>query len=306
MDVLGTLTRMRQRRADVHPQPQAFDETAIAGSEMSFIDHLEELRWALLKGIAGIAVFVVVALFFGKELVNTVLLGPTRPDFWTYQVMGIEANVFQIQNRTVSGQFFAYISTVVATGALLGAPWMVYQLWRFIAPGLYPHERDGMGGVAVGATFFLVLGVLFGYFLLVPLSLQFFSGFQLSPEIENQFDLANYFGMVTLWSLGTGALFELPIVVYALARIGIVTAAMLRKARRIAIVAILIVAAFLTPPDPFSQVIVSLPLYLLYELSILLTARVERQRAKREARQQLLDAAEAEVIEANNAATTAA
>lgn len=295
MDVLGTLTRMRRRRAAVHPQPQAFDEGALAGSEMSFIDHLEELRWALLKGLAGVAVFVVVALFFGRDIVDTVLLGPTRPDFWTYRVMGIEAHTFDIQNRTVSGQFFAYLSTVVAAGALLGAPWMVYQLWKFVAPGLYPHEREGMGGVAVGAVFFLILGVLFGYYFLVPLSLQFFAGFQLSPEIQNQFDLSNYFGMITLWSLGTGALFELPIVVYALAKLGIVTAEMLRKGRRLAIVLILIVAAFLTPPDPFSQVIVSLPLFALYELSILLTARVERRRAKVAARQAVLDAAEAEV-----------
>lgn len=297
---------MRQRRADVHPQPQAFDEAVLAGGEMSFIDHLEELRWALLKGIAGIAVFVIVALFFGKDLVNEVLLGPTRADFWTYRVMGIESTPFEVQNRTVSGQFFAYLSTVVATGALLGAPWMVYQLWRFIAPGLYPHEREGMGGVAVGATLFLVLGVLFGYYFLVPLSLQFFAGFQLSPEIENQFDLSNYFGMITLWSLGTGALFELPIVVYALARLGIVTAPMLRKSRRLAIVIILVVAAFLTPPDPFSQVIVSMPLFLLFELSILLTARVERQRARREARQRLEDAAEAGIAPAPDSADAVA
>jgi sec-independent protein translocase protein TatC len=122
--------------------------------------------------------------------------------------------------------------------------------------------------------------VLFGYFFLVPLSLQFFAGFQLSPDIENQCDITKYFGMITLWSLGTGVLFELPVILYALARLGVVTAAMLRKGRRLAIVIILIVAAFLTPPDPFSQVLVAMPLYALYEMSIVLAARVERLRAR--------------------------
>ncbi len=305
MDVLGSLTRLRRRADKVHPQPQPFDEAALVGSEMTFIDHLEELRWALLKGLAGIAIFVVVALFFGQEIVNTVLLGPTRDDFWTYRVMGIETTTFEVQNRTVSGQFFAYLTTIFAAGALLGAPWFIYQLWRFVAPGLYPHEREGMRGAAVGAVFFLILGVLFGYYLLVPLSLQFFAGFQLSPDIKNQFDLSNYFGMITMWSLGTGALFELPVVIYALAKLGVVNVAMLRKARRVAIVIILIVAAFLTPPDPFSQVLVAIPLLALYELSILLTGRVERRRARDEARR-LAAEAEAERAEAAAAAALAA
>ncbi len=140
-----------------------------------------------------------------------------------------------------------------------------------------------MRGAAIGAVFFLILGTLFGYYILVPLSLQFFAGFQLAPDIENQFDLSKYFGMITLWSLGTGALFELPVVVFALARLGVVTAATLRKGRRLAIVIILIVAAFLTPPDPFSQVAVSIPLYILYELSVLLAARVEKTRLREQA-----------------------
>ena len=307
MDVLGTLARLRRRRsAAVHPQPQSFDETALAGSEMSFIDHLEELRWALLKGLAGIAIFVVVALFFGQDIVNTVLLGPTRPDFWTYRTLGIETTSFEVQNRTISGQFFAYISTVFAAGALVGAPWFIYQLWRFVAPGLYPHEREGMRGAALGGVLFLALGVIFGYFILVPLSLQFFAGFQLSTEIKNQFDLSNYFGMITLWSLGTGALFELPVVIYALAKLGIVNVAMLRKSRRVAIVIILIVAAFLTPPDPISQVIVSIPLLALYELSILLTSRVEKRRARDEARRLATEAETARTEAAAAAALAAA
>lgn len=283
MKFTGVLTRLRRSPEANHPHgtpPVPSPEDALAASEMGFLDHLEELRWALIKGLAGVAVFVVIALFFARDLVDTVLLAPKDPDFWTYRVLGIEAKAFALQNRTISGQFFAYIGTVFAAGLALGAPWLIYQIWKFVAPGLYPQERDSLRGAAWGAMVFLGLGVLFGYFFLVPLSLQFFAGFQLSPDIENQFDITKYFGMITLWSLGTGVLFELPVILYALARLGVVTAAMLRKGRRLAIVIILIVAAFLTPPDPFSQVLVAMPLYALYEMSILLAARVERLRAR--------------------------
>lgn len=295
MNFSGVLARLRRPPTESHPHgvpPVTSHEDALAGSEMSFIDHLEDLRWALIKGLAGVAVFVFIAVFFARDLVDTVLLAPKDPDFWTYRVLGIEAKDFALQNRTISGQFFAYIGTVFAAGLALGAPWLIYQIWKFVAPGLYPQERQSLRGAAWGGVVFLLLGTLFGYFFLVPLSLQFFAGFQLSPDIENQFDITKYFGMITLWSLGTGVLFELPVVLYALARLGVVTAPMLQKGRRLAIVVILIVAAFLTPPDPFSQVIVAMPLYALYELSILLARRVGRIRAQAEAEEAARLAAE--------------
>ena len=310
MALLDPLSRLRRRGGPAAPAPPAppagdgapapygasgsegSSADPLAASEMSFIDHLEALRWHLFKGLGGVVVATVVAFFFASWIVENVLMAPSRPDFWTYRTLGLDVTAFTLQNRTISGQFFAYMGSVLAVGAILGLPILLYQLWKFVEPGLYPHERQGLRFAAVGASFFFLLGVAFGYYFIVPLSLQFFAGFELAPGIANEFDITKYFGMITLWSFGCGLLFELPVVVYFLAKLGVVTAEMLRKSRKIAIVVILIVAAFITPPDPFSQVLVSLPLFLLYELSIVFAARTERQRARRLAAETAADAAE--------------
>ncbi len=276
----------------------AADSDPLVTSEMSFLDHLEELRWHLIKGLGGMAVVAFVCFFFAEWIVQNVLLGPKSPDFITYQLFGIEVSPFELQNRTVSGQFFAWIGTVFATALVLGAPFFIYQMWRFIEPGLYAHERTGLRFAAVGATFFFMLGVAFGYFIITPLSLQFFAGFQLSPEISNEFDITKYFSMVTMWSLGVGILFELPVVIYFLARVGILTPDMLRTGRKYALMIVLVLAAVITPPDPFSQILVAIPLMLLFEMSIFLAARVEKSRAKQLAR----EAAKAAAAPAGNVA----
>lgn len=281
---IRTIARLRR---PVAPAPsgdgQPPEHDPLAGSEMSFLDHLEALRWHLLKGLGGMLVVVIVCFFFADWIVEHVLLGPKDPGFITYQLFGIEATPFELQNRTVSGQFFAWMGTVFAAALVLGAPFFIYQLWKFVEPGLYPHERSGLRFAAFGATFFFMLGVAFGYYVVTPLSLQFFTSFQLAPEISNEFDITKYFSMVTMWSMGVGILFELPVVIYFLARVGIVTAALLRKARRYALVIVLIIAAVVTPPDPFSQIIVAIPLMGLYEISIWLAARVEKAEARRQA-----------------------
>jgi len=263
----------------------------MAASEMSFLDHLEDLRWHLFKGFGGMLVTILMSFFFADWIVDVVLLGPSRPDFWTYETLGVAVKSFELQNRTVSGQFWVYIGSALAVGAILGAPFLLFQLWKFIEPGLYPKERRELRGAAWGASLFFLVGVAFGYFFLTPLSLQFFANFEISERISNQFDIDKYFSMITMWSLGTGVLFELPVVIYYLSKLGVVTSDMLRKGRRIAVVVILIIAAFITPPDPFSQVLVSLPLFLLYELAIVLALNNERKRAKQAA---LDEAAEAE------------
>ena len=305
MPLLDTISRLRQRGGPPAPAPPALPAgdgapappgapaaDPLAASEMSFIDHLEALRWHLFKGLGAVVVATIVAAFFSKWIVANVLMAPSRPDFWTYRVLHLDVTAFSLQNRTISGQFFAYMGSVLAVGAILGLPVLLYQLWKFVEPGLYPHERQGLRFAAVGASVFFLLGVAFGFYFIVPLSLQFFAGFELAPGISNEFDITKYFGMITLWSLGTGLLFELPVVVYFLAKLGVVTAEMLRKSRKIAIVLILIVAAFITPPDPFSQVLVSLPLFVLYELSILFAVRIERRRARELAALEAADAAE--------------
>ncbi|GIV60048.1 twin-arginine translocase subunit TatC [Rhodocaloribacter litoris] len=249
-------------------------------AEMSFLEHLEELRWALIRGLGGILVATLVAVFFREWIIENILLGPKKPDFFMYKLFGIEAKEFVLQNRTITGQFFADIGTIVAVGAVLGSPLFVYSLWKFIEPGLYPHEKEGMRFASVFATVFFMLGIAFGYLVITPLALQFFAGYQISPEIENEFDINKYFSMVTFWSLGVGILFELPVVIYFLAKLGIATPAVLRRIRKYAIIVTLVLAAFFTPPDPISQILVALPLMLLYELSIYLAAVVERQRAR--------------------------
>ncbi len=272
------------------PPPTPPPADPLAQGEMSFLDHLEALRWHLIKGLGAVLVVVIVCFFFADALIEHVLLAPKDPDFITYRLFGVEAAPFALQNRTVSGQFFAWLGTIFAAGAVIGAPFFIYQLWKFIEPGLYPHERQGMRFAAVGATFFFMLGIAFGYFVVTPLSLQFFASFSLSPEIANEFDITKYFSMVTTWSLGIGLVFELPVVIYFLARVGILSAALLRSVRKYAIIITLVLGAVLTPPDPFSQILVALPLMGLYELSIFLAARVEKKRAKALAKEEAAEA----------------
>lgn len=247
-------------------------------SEMGFIDHLEDLRWALIKGVAAIGVACIVAFFFSDFIIQEVLLGPKKPDFIMYRLFGIETTPFVLQNRTVTGQFFAHVGTVISVGIIFGSPVFVYFMWKFIEPGLYAGEKKGLRFSAAFASFFFILGVSFGYFIITPLALQFFAAYQISPEISNEFDISKYFGMITFWAFGVGVLFELPVVIYFLSKMGIATPNGLRTGRKYALIGALTLAAFFTPPDPISQVLVATPLLLLYEGSILISAHVQRKR----------------------------
>ena len=247
---------------------------------MPFLDHLEELRWTLIKSGVGVLVAIIVCSFFSEWIVDRVLIGPTRPDFFMYGLLGLEPKSLELLNRTITGQFFADIGTIIVVGLVAGSPIMVFYMWRFIEPALYPNEKKGMRFSAVFATFFFLLGVAFGYLILTPLALQFFAQYTLSPQIENHFDIMTYFSMVAFWAVGTGLLFELPVVVYFLAKVGILTPDVMRTYRKYALLVVLGVAAFLTPPDPISQIIVALPLLGLYELSIYVAKWVARRRAQ--------------------------
>ncbi len=260
---------------------QANDTTDIPGAdmaEMGFLDHLEELRWMFLKGGAGILVSTIGAVFFRRWIINVLLLGPKSTDFFMYRFLGVSATEFTLQNRTITGQFFADIGTVVAVGVIIGSPVFVYYVWKFIEPGLYKSEKRGLRFSAVFATFFFMLGISFGYLIITPLALQFFAHYSISPEIVNEFDITRYFSMVTFWCFGVGVLFELPVVIYFLAKLGLATPAGLRKARKYALIICLTLGALFTPPDPVSQVLVATPLLLLYEGSIGIAAVVQRKR----------------------------
>ena len=255
------------------------DPTAPQPGEMPFLDHLEELRWRIFKGLGGILACSVACLFFADWIVGEVLLGPTRASFFMYDVLGLDPVDVTLQNRTITGQFFAYFGTVLATGLVLGSPVVVYQAWKFIEPGLYPEERHGLRFASVFATGFFVTGIAFGYLVIAPIALQFFAQFEVAESIVNEFDISRYFSMLLTWSFGAGLLFELPVVVVVLAKLGVVSSTMLRTGRRFALVIILVLSAFLTPPDPLSQIIMAVPLLLLYELSIVLARVVEKREA---------------------------
>jgi sec-independent protein translocase protein TatC len=265
-----------------------------AAGEMPFLDHLEELRWRILKALGGILVCVVACLFFTDWIIDALLLGPTRADFFMYEALRLSAVDIVLQNRTVTGQFFAFFGTVIAAGVVIGSPIVVYQTWKFIEPGLYPSERKGLRFAAVFATFFFALGISFGYLIIAPIALQFFAQFQISETIVNEFDISKYFSMLITWAFGAGILFELPVVVTILAKVGVLTQAMLKAGRRYAVVVVLIISAFITPPDPWSQVLMAIPLMGLFELSIWLTGVVERQRARELAAEERREAKERE------------
>jgi sec-independent protein translocase protein TatC len=218
-----------------------------------------------------------------------------------YDVLRLTAVDVVLQNRTVTGQFFAAFGTVLASGVILGSPIVVFQAWKFIEPGLYPEERQGLRFAAWFATFFFALGIAFGYLIIAPIALQFFAQFQVSEAILNEFDISKYFSMLLTWSFGAGLVFELPVVVTVLARVGIVTPTILRVGRKYALVAILVIAAFLTPPDPWSQMLMAIPLVGLYELSIGLASVVEKRRLRALAKAEAEDAAR----KAKDAASTA-
>jgi sec-independent protein translocase protein TatC len=261
------------------PAPEGTPET-VDLAEMSFLDHLEEFRWALIKSFASIVVVTIVCSFYSTWIIDVLLLGPAKSDFFVYQWLGMEAEELVLQNRTITGQFFAHIGTILAVGVVLGSPLFVFFMWRFIEPGLYPNEKHGLRFAAAFATVFFMLGITFGYCVVTPFALQFFANYQISGLIINEFDITRYFSMVTFWAFGAGVLFELPVVVYFLAKVGILTPLIMRKYRKFALIITLILGALFTPPDPVSQVLVAIPLLVLYELSIRVAAVVARRREK--------------------------
>ena len=260
---------------------------------MTFLEHLEELRWTLVRSAIAIVV-AMLAAFMAKDFVfDQIILAPKHGGFITYRLfcalgralgMGEALCIgdlnFTLQNISMSGQFFTHLMVSFVAGFILAFPYVLWEFWRFIGPGLHPTEQRSLRGVVVFATILFLLGVAFGYYLLAPLSIQFFGSYQVSGAVANAVALDSYVAMITSVTLWTGILFEMPLVILFLTKAGLVGPAFLRTYRKHAFVAILIAAAILTPPDVVSQLIVSGPLMLLYEFSILLSARVERQMIK--------------------------
>jgi sec-independent protein translocase protein TatC len=265
--------------------PKAVKPSKDPTASMSFLDHLEELRWRLFKGLAGLFIGIFVAFFFRDFFINELILGPTRPDFFMYKLIRIEAVELSLISRKLPGQFFTYWGTLIVVGFIVGSPLTFYQLWAFVAPALEQKEKIKTFLNASFITFFFLLGVAFGYLILVPFAVQFFTQFVITDVISNEFDINEYFTSVAMWTLACGIIFQIPVVSYFLSKVELLTPEFLKKYWRQAVVIILVLSAFITPPDPISQVLIALPLTFLYQLAIF-TSKIairsnERARAKR-------------------------
>ncbi|MDX9751895.1 MAG: twin-arginine translocase subunit TatC [Flavobacteriales bacterium] len=256
---------------------------------MTFLEHLEELRWTLVRSAAAIAVCMVAAFIARGPVFDGIVLAPMKASFITYRAfcaLGHAAGMgdvlcvadlgFSLQNISMSGQFFTHLMVSFAAGLVVAFPFVLWELWRFVAPGLHPAERASLRWVVAFASLLFMAGVALGYFLLAPMSIRFFGGYTVSDAVQNVIALDSYIGMVTSVTLWTGVVFQLPIVVLFLTRAGLITPAFMRTYRRHAFVLVLVLAAIITPPDVLSQLIVSAPLMALYEGSILLSARTLR------------------------------
>lgn len=262
--------------------------------EMTFLEHLEELRWHIIRSVLSIFVFAIAAFFFKNFIFDSIILAPRNPEFLTNRLLCslgdlvdikalcINHTPFEIINIKMAGQFTTHITISLIAGIVVAFPYIFWEFWRFLSPALHDNEQSHARGAVFYSSALFMLGVLFGYFVIVPLSIHFLSSYSVSGEVANQIYLRSYIGTITSISLASGLIFELPIVIYFLSRIGLVTPVFLRKYRKHAIVIILLAAAIITPPDIFSQVLVCLPLLVLYEVGIMISGRVERRR-KREA-----------------------
>ena len=261
--------------------------------EMSFLDHLEELRWHLIRSVLAVVIIAVVAFLFKDFIFDVLLFGPKNKDFITYrwfcsisQTLGqgssfcIEELPFRIQSRTMAGQFSAHLWTSVIAGFILSFPYIIYEFWKFISPGLYEKERKNARGFIFIASILFFIGVLFGYYIVTPLSINFLGNYSVSTEIFNDFDLSSYIGLLRASVLASGIIFELPIIIYFLTRIGVITPEFLKKNRKISLVLVLSLSAIITPPDVVSQIIVSIPILILYEVSIIIAKIVKKNKEK--------------------------
>ncbi len=258
--------------------------------QMSFGDHLEELRGHLFRSAIAVLVIAVTAFFFKDFIFNDIIFAPRNPDFFTNRLacyfartlqvdMCINQHPFQLININLSGQFSAHLTTSIIAGLVIAFPYIIYELWQFIKPALNIDHQRYTTVLIISVSVLFSLGVLFGYYLIVPLSLNFLGTYSISDQVINQIQFESYFSVLTTISLAAGAVFELPILVYFLAKIGMVTPEFLRKYRRHMIVAFAILAAVITPPDVFSQILVMLPLMLLYEVGIVIAIRtIKNQR----------------------------
>ena len=259
---------------------------------MSFLDHLEELRWHLIR--CSIAVFLVaIVAFMMKDFIfDTIMFAPKDPQFFTYRFfcqvskllhadgLCIEEIPFTFQSLAMAEQFSVHIWTAITFGFIIAFPYIIYEFWKFLSPGLYSSERKNAKVFILISSMLFFVGVLFGYYVVTPLSVNFLGSYSISDQVERNIKIGSYIALLRSSVLASGLIFELPIVIYFLSKMGLVTPAFLKKYRKHALVLVLILAAVITPPDVISQIIVAIPILILYEISIKISSIVEKNLKK--------------------------
>lgn len=277
---------------------QEYDENV---DEMSFLQHLEMLRWHLIRGIGAIFLVAIVAFLNKSLLFDTIIFGPKQADFVSFQllcdlsawlhealpsivkspdVLCIGQDMPDLQNINMAGQFTTHIMVSLIAGFVIAFPYLFWEIWRFIKPGLHSKELKYTRGIVFWTWFLFSSGIVFGYYVITPLSINFLTTYSISSQVQTLPTLSTYISTVTMVVLAAGILFELPILVYFLTKVGLITPAFLKKYRKHFFVIALIVSAIITPPDVFSQILVCLPLVVLYEISISISASILKQEDK--------------------------
>jgi sec-independent protein translocase protein TatC len=266
-------------------------------NEMSFLDHLEELRWLLVRSTSAIIIMAIATYIlnecFNNFIFEDIIFAPTRADFFTYTYfcelsnqIGFADSIcitelpFIIQNTDMEGQINIFIWTCITAGFILAFPYILWELWKFISPALYEKERKNVSVFIFVASILFFLGVLFGFYVIIPMSINFCATFSVSKMIQNQFTIDSYIGMMKTSVIASGLFFELPIIIYFLTKLGLVTPSFLRKYRKYSVVIVLLIAAIVTPPDVVSQIIVAIPMLLIYEASIFISVFVHKNKLK--------------------------
>jgi len=261
-----------------------------SGSGMSFMSHLEELRWVLVRSAISICITACAAFIGYKYVFDYILLGPKSPEFFTNRLMCylgrvldspsfcINSKPLKLINIDMAGQFNTHVQVSIYAGLILAFPYIIYQLWKFISPALYEEERKKARGAVLIISGLFIIGVLFGYYFITPFSVDFLGTYSISEQVENVINLSSYISLVSSLSLVSGLVFELPVLIFFLTKIGIITPDFLKKYRKHAFIVILIIAAIISPPDVLSMTLIAIPLWVLFEVSIIVSKSIIKKK----------------------------
>ena len=261
-------------------------------NEMSFLEHLEELRWHIIRAVLAIAIMTIVAFLFKNIIFDKIILAPKNPGFFTNRILCqigeylntkalcINTKPFNLINIQMSGQITTHILVALVSGVILAFPFVLWEFWKFFKPALHANEKQHARGAVLAASFLFFTGVIFGYYIIIPLSIHFLGSYVISNDVINQINIRSYIGTISKTALASGLVFELPIIAFFLTEIDLIDPSFLKQYRKHAIVICFIVAAIITPPDVFSQTLVVIPLLGLYEVSIVVSKIVMRKKIK--------------------------